>query len=30
MRDHMPMLLLLAAMAIIGIGLAILAFGPWP
>jgi hypothetical protein len=30
MRDHMPMLLLVAVMAIIGLGLAILAFGPWP
>ena len=27
MRDHMPMLLLLAMMAIIGLGLAFLAFG---
>jgi len=30
MRDHMPMSLLLAAMALISIGLAFLAFGPWP
>jgi hypothetical protein len=30
MRDQMPMFLLLAAMAILGLGLAILAFGPWP